>query len=61
MSKSVIRDLIFRIEGYGDEPDYEIESIVTRSDGRIAVVICPASRTQDDTENGGQAEQEAAE
>lgn len=36
--KSAIRDLIYRIEGFGDEPDYEIRSIA-RVGGRIVINI----------------------
>ncbi len=39
MGKSAIRDLVYRIEGFGDEPDYEIQSIEHISGGKISVVI----------------------
>lgn len=71
MSKSVIRDLMFRLEGYGDEPDYEIRSIA-RIGGRIIINITNKEACQERTEtkpeaateraqDGGQAEQGAAE
>lgn len=37
--KSIIRDLAYRIEGYGDNPDYNIESITRFSHGRIVIVL----------------------
>lgn len=73
--KSAVRDLIFRIEGYGDEPDYEIRSIA-RIGGRIIINITdkeachePQERTEtkpetaaaEQTHDGGQTEQGAAE
>ena len=69
--KSVIKDLIYRIEGYGDEPDYEIRSIA-RIGGRIMINIidkehrnepkgAAATEKQDDDTDCGQDGQEAAE
>lgn len=39
--KSVISDLVDRIEGYKDVPDYDIESICHYGDGRIVIRIRP--------------------
>lgn len=37
--KSLIRDLAYKIEGYGDTPEYNIESITRFSHGLIVIVI----------------------
>ena len=69
--KSVIRDLIYRIEGYSDKLDYEIRSIA-KIGGRIIIDIidneyrnepkgAAATDPQDDDTDCGQAEQGAAE
>ena len=46
MRFSIIRDLIYRIEGYGDDPEYEIESIARFRNGRIVITIREASETE---------------
>lgn len=60
---SVIKDLIYKIEGFNEVPNYEIESIARTKDGRIEIVIrenaAATERTQG--EGDGQAEQRAAE
>lgn len=58
---SVIRDLVYRIEGYKDSPDYEIESIARTKDGRIEIVIRENAAATERTQDDGQAEQGAAE
>lgn len=55
--KSVISDLVDRIEGYKDVPDYDIESI-RRSENAIVIVIRLTQNTTGDrqTEQGAQNE-----
>lgn len=36
--KSIIKDLLYKIEGYGDSPEYDVESI-RRSENAIVIVI----------------------
>lgn len=50
--KSVISDLVDRIEGYKDVPDYDIESI-RRYENAIVIVI---RQPQTDTTGNGQTE-----
>lgn len=57
--KSVISDLVNRIEGYGDDPDYNIKSIMRSEDEHIVIVIrLPQTKTAGDgqTEPGAQNE-----
>ena len=46
--KSIIKDLIYRIEGYSDNPDYIINSISICGNGNIEIVCCenPNAETQ---------------
>ena len=54
MEFSTIRDLSYRLEGYGDIPDYEIKTIKIFDDGNI-LIYC---RRNEETE---QAEPQGAE
>ena len=69
MEFSTIRDLSYRLEGYGDIPDYEIKTIKIFDDGNI-LVYCrrnetekneATEQTQDGTADGEQTEPQGAE
>ena len=52
--KSIIKDLIYRIEGYSDKPDYIINSISICGNGNIEIVC--REKPEDET----QAEEQGA-
>ena len=65
---TTIRDLSYRLEGYGEIPDYEIKTIKIFDDGNI-LVYCrrnetekneATEQTQDGTADGEQAEPQGA-
>ncbi|MCH5291858.1 MAG: hypothetical protein J1D88_08930 [Treponema sp.] len=68
MKNSIIRDLIYKIEGFGTVPEHNIESIVRLRNGRIVIVIrepqadaAETGQTQSGTTDGEQTEQGGAE
>lgn len=54
--KSVISDLVDRIEGYKDVPDYDIESIRRSENNTVAIVIRLPQTEAAATEQGAQNE-----
>ncbi|MCM1220487.1 MAG: hypothetical protein NC548_38975 [Lachnospiraceae bacterium] len=49
-----IRELVFKLEGYGEIPDYEIESITNLANERIQIVVrMPQTETKKEAENAG--------
>ena len=55
MRNSIIRDLIYKIEGFGDAPEYNIESIARFRNGRIVIVIREPQAERTETESDGAA------
>ena len=51
--KSIIKDLIYRIEGYGNKPDYIINSISICGNGNIEIVCRENPNTETQAEPQG--------
>ena len=47
--KTIFKDLLYRLEGYSDNPDYTIKSISVHDDGDI-VVVCREANPKAETQ-----------